>query len=255
MTEMGVRSSCDASAVNSACRRRTCSDGADARRPTMVAPENTATARITPKTSSATSRVDWTLAALAMLCPATRMCRPCARASKRKVDVPRPRVTGPDPQVLVGRLGAPVVSGVTTPAGATDHRKRGASSTSVGRPLELALGERQLLMAGILEPFGQAAISGSDEVVRDDQVEHDRGDDVADHDDQGRNGGDPYGVPAVGPGEVHPSTIRYPRRARSRCGPRWRPAWPAPSRRGRRSCWIPRRRPRPPRPGWRSPAA
>ena len=46
MTEIGVRSSCDASAVNSACRRRTSSDGAEARRPTTVAPANTATARI-----------------------------------------------------------------------------------------------------------------------------------------------------------------------------------------------------------------
>lgn len=73
ITEIGVRSSWEASAVNSAWRRRTSSEGAEARRPTTVAPTNTATARVAPNTSSATSRADWTLAVPAMLWPATRV--------------------------------------------------------------------------------------------------------------------------------------------------------------------------------------
>ena len=130
MTEIGVRSSCDASAVNSACRRRTSSDGAEARSPTTVAPANVATAKMAPNTSSATSKVDRTFAVPAMLCPATSTVPAAGMVSNLKVELPTFSVTGAAPQSRTGRAGAEGVSAVTTPSGATDHTKSGASSTS-----------------------------------------------------------------------------------------------------------------------------
>ena len=68
MTESGVRSSCEASAVNSSCRRRAASMGAATRRPMATAPKNTPASRNGAMSSeprrivrcaSRTKSVDW----------------------------------------------------------------------------------------------------------------------------------------------------------------------------------------------------
>ena len=94
ITEMGVRSSWEASAVNSACRRRTNSEGADARRPTTVAPPNTTTAKMAPNTSSATRSADWTLEIEAALWPTTSNPPRTGSVSNRTFEVPTASVTG-----------------------------------------------------------------------------------------------------------------------------------------------------------------
>ena len=52
MTLRGVRSSCDASAVNSACRRLICSMGAEARSPTTNDPVKVTMSRSAPSITS-----------------------------------------------------------------------------------------------------------------------------------------------------------------------------------------------------------
>ncbi len=108
--------------MKSAWRRRTSSDGAEARRPTTVAPANTATARITPKASSTVRSADRTLDPLATLCPATRSVLPVRTSSKRKVDEPTRTVTGAVSQWRAGSVGEAGVTGVTAPDRAIDQR-------------------------------------------------------------------------------------------------------------------------------------
>jgi len=71
ITDSGVRSSWDASAVNSICRCLACSIGVPTRRPMLSAPRNTMASRMGPTISSASTTVDRAWPTLSVVCPTT----------------------------------------------------------------------------------------------------------------------------------------------------------------------------------------
>jgi len=117
ITLSGVRSSCEASAVNSSWRRRDCSTGACARRPTSSAPRNIASSTTGPVMSSALSSTRWVRATPARLWPAISQPPACLIFCCRNWGG--------------GRAGAPGLCPVTVPAAFVVHRNTGTPSESV----------------------------------------------------------------------------------------------------------------------------
>ena len=138
ITASGVRNSCEASAVNSSWRRRACSTGASARRPTTSEPRNMAATTNGPAMISASRSRFLVCASPAMLCPATSQPVP-----SRVIFILNCVFRGPSPAVTTspsraapsrisdaGRDGAPGVRAVTVPSAFASHRYTGAESAS-----------------------------------------------------------------------------------------------------------------------------
>ncbi len=94
ITESGVRSSWEASAVNSICRWRKRSIGAATRRPMLSEPENTTASRIGPTIASAEINVDraWLTASMEM--PTTTWSWPITAPARRREVPPKETVSG-----------------------------------------------------------------------------------------------------------------------------------------------------------------
>ena len=91
-----------------------------------------------------------------------------------------------------------------------DQRDTGASSRSVSLVRSARSRERQRLLPGVPQPIGQTIVGRTDQVVGDDQIQDDGGDDIEHHDDECGDCTDAYGMASVTLTRFHVSTIRYP---------------------------------------------
>ena len=219
ITLSGVRSSCEASAVNSSWRRRDCSTGARARRPTTSEPPNMASRRNRPAMTSPYSSSRSVCASPARLWPATSSRRhpghlqpersrraehgrdpePVARLvpgngrrqRRRTWAVSRDRSARVQrPQEDRRRIGVNVVIIIRVPAG---------NGSRTGH----WLAEDRGIMTGLGQVRGQAVAALLRQVGGYHKVQHRDGDDVDDGDDR-RSGGGNLGRVAA----PHVATIR-----------------------------------------------
>ncbi len=124
ITLSGVRSSCEASAVNSSCRLRDCSTGSSARMPIVSAPPNMASSRIgaTSVSPSRSSAVRWSL--LARPWPAMNLVPRTSAATNRngpcasRIVTARPAAS----RKLAGSAGPTGPGSVSGPAAVWRHR-------------------------------------------------------------------------------------------------------------------------------------
>ena len=200
MTLIGVRSSWEASAVNSTWRRWISSSGAEARSPMIRDPMKVATSRRIPKRSSGAMRALCTRSSWARLSPATSHPSPERTAWKRKSVPLMATVVAPALQVRSGSFGAPEVRAVGRPVALTIQTNRGASSmswsVSVGACVDVA-GEDGVVCLG--QALGQADVGLAGQTVDHHQVEGDHAEDVANHDHRGGHDGHPGGMEAPAP--------------------------------------------------------
>ena len=133
ITDSGVRSSCEASAVNSSWRRRECSTGDSARSPMISDPANMASSSTGATATSPSCSTSATCCCSARLWPATSRPAPWPVLTSRNGLVPSCTVAGPPPAGtrLAGSAGAPSVSGTGRCPGGARQTNTGASSTSL----------------------------------------------------------------------------------------------------------------------------
>ena len=137
ITLSGVRSSCEASAVNSSWRRRDCSTGASARRPTTSEPKNIASRTNGPAMSSAYSSSRSVCASPVRLWPAISQPVPWRAVFSRNAAAEPTRAVKASPSRggcavsrPAGSAGAPRLCAVTVPAVFAAHTKTGVASSS-----------------------------------------------------------------------------------------------------------------------------
>ncbi len=132
ITERGVRSSWDASAVKSSWRWRARSMGAATRRPMPTAPRKTSASRIGPITDSARMRVDCAWETLSMVCPTTTYCAPAGAPAMRTSVLLIEMVCGAVTCRSAAGSTAPAVLLVTVPSAWTVHTMTGAPNGRSG---------------------------------------------------------------------------------------------------------------------------
>ena len=216
ITLSGVRSSCEASAVNSSWRRRDCSTGASARRPTTSRPRNIASSRNGPAMISTSSIRLWVCWSPARLWPATSQPRWSCATFSRNGAAP-PRLRGDRAPVVQGSRGeqgrrqrgrAGAVRDDLPPGVHRPEEHRGAVGVEVaarvaaGHPLP----ERVRMVPRDREAVAELVVVLLGHVAGDHQVEHDRADDVDDRDGRRGDGGDPDR--GAGPFDSHAGQIR-----------------------------------------------
>ena len=133
ITLSGVRSSCEASAVNSSWRRRECSTGDSARSPMISDPANMASSSTGATATSPSCSTSATCCCSARLCPATSRAAPWPAVTSRNGLAPSCTVAAPRPAGTraAGSAGAPSVSGTGCSPGTARQTNTGASSTSL----------------------------------------------------------------------------------------------------------------------------
>ncbi len=134
ITLSGVRSSCEASAVNSSWRRRDCSTGASARRPTTSRPPNIASSRNGPAMISPYSSRRLVCSSPATLWPATSQPSPSRASLNRNGPSEAASAENANPsrgERTDGGAGASGLCPVTAPPGSVAQRKTGAESASM----------------------------------------------------------------------------------------------------------------------------
>ena len=155
ITLSGVRSSCEASAVNSSWRRRDCSTGASARWPTARQPKNMASRTNGPASTSAYSSRRLVCATPARLWPATSQPVP-SRVIFSRNGPARPALTVTarpsrgcwPPSGRVGNAGAPGLCAVTACRAPNSQKKTGAESASLSPAPRNVRGARWLNTSG-----------------------------------------------------------------------------------------------------------
>ena len=183
ITLSGVRSSCEASAVNSSWRRRDRSTGASARWPTARQPKNMASRTNGPARTSAYSSRRLVCATPARLWPATSQLAPSRVIFSRNgsawpaltVTASPPRGCWP-PSGRAGNAGAPGLRAVTAGRASSSQKKTGAEPASPSpapRNVRGALADHIRVIAGRGQAVGKPVVVLLSQPGGDHQVEHD----------------------------------------------------------------------------------
>ena len=213
MTLSGVRSSCEASAVNSRSRRCARAIGERARIPTTKDAPYINASKIAPNISSALTNESRIRSTSARLSPATS--HPESNDTARTPNVEWPMTNDPLPatHLLLGKRGAPAVNpGARAVRGHLPYEDRCVDVVEVSVPIGRHATDGAFGLPAVLhrerQALGQADVHLRGQVVDQGEVEDQRDDDVTAHADHRGHHRDPAGANPVGTLRRHGATTR-----------------------------------------------